>query len=148
MVFNCVLVLCSGLPVSVSVVLTITAQLFINGEAATTSIDRGLVSTISTEADFHKLNGHVDPPSCFVVSKLSAGSACPRNFFPYQCSGHGPFSTAYFGGFGLWVRVEVLVSDCNNSFPNTNHNLNHNSNDYLTLTPKSNPELTLTLTLY
>ena len=32
-----------------------------------------------------------------------------RNFFPYQCSGHGPFSTAYFGGFGLWVRVKGVV---------------------------------------
>ena len=48
---------------------------------------------------------------------------------------------------GFPVRVEVLGSDCNNRFPNTNHNLNHNSNYYLTLTPKSNPELTLTLTL-
>ena len=60
-----------------------------------------------------------------------------RNFFSYQCSGHGPFSTANFGGFGLLVRVEILGSDCNNRFPNTNHNLNHNSNYYLTLTPKS-----------
>ena len=40
-----------------------------------------------------------------------------------------------------------MGSDCNNRFPNNNHNLNHNSNDYLTITPKSNPELTLTLTL-
>ena len=30
-------------------------------------------------------------------------------------------------------------SDCNNCFPNTNHSLNHNSNDNLTLNPKSNP---------
>ena len=30
---------------------------------------------------------------------------------------------------GFWVRVEVLGSDCNNRFPNTNHNLNHNSNN-------------------
>ena len=34
-------------------------------------------------------------------------------------NGHGPFSTAYFGGFGLWVRVKVLGSNCNNRFPNT-----------------------------
>ena len=46
------------------------------------------------------------------------------------------------------VRVEVLGRDCNNRFPNTNHNLNQNSNEYLTLNPKSNIELTLTLSLY
>ena len=63
--------------------------------------------------------------------------------FPINAPGIGRFE-----GFGLWVRVEVLGSDCNNRFPNTNHNLNHNSNDYLTLNPKSNPELTLILTLY
>ena len=39
---------------------------------------------------------------------------------PTKTSGHGPFSTASFGGFGLCV--EVLGSDCNNRFPNTNHN--------------------------
>ncbi len=59
----------------------------------------------------------------------------------------GRFQLLNLGGFGLWVRVEVLGIDCGNRFPNTNHNRNHNSNDYLTLTSKSNPELTLTLTL-
>ena len=48
----------------------------------------------------------------------------------------------------LWVRVKVLGSGCNNRFPNTHHNLNHNSNDNLILNRKSNPKLTLTLTLY
>ena len=71
-----------------------------------------------------------------------------RNFFPINAPGMGSFQLLNLGGFGLWVRVGVLGSDCNNRFPNTNHNLNHNSNDYLTLTPKSNPEFTLTLTLY
>ena len=42
-----------------------------------------------------------------------------RVIFSYQCSGHGPFST---GAFGLWVRVKILGSDCNNRFHNTNHN--------------------------
>ena len=46
------------------------------------------------------------------------------------------------------VRLIVRMTVYQHSFPNTNHNLNHNSNDCLTLTPKSNPELTLTLTLY
>ena len=70
-------------------------------------------------------------------------------FFPINAPGMDRFQLLLkFGGFGLWVRVEVLGSDCNNRFPNTDHNLNHNSNDYLTLAPKSNPELTLTLTLY
>ena len=67
-----------------------------------------------------------------------------RTFFSYQCSGHGPYSTAYFGGFGLWVIVKVLGSDSSNRFANTNHNLNRNSNDNLTITPKYNPTLTLT----
>ena len=73
-----------------------------------------------------------------------------RIFFPIDAPGMGRFQLLNLGvlGYGLWVRVEVLGSDCNNRFPNTNHNLNHNSNDCLTLTPKSNPALTLTLTLY
>ena len=57
------------------------------------------------------------------------------NFFPINAPGMGRFQLLNLGGFGLWVRVEVLGSDCNNRFPNTNHNLNHNSNDDLTLTP-------------
>ena len=36
-----------------------------------------------------------------------------------------------------------MGSDCNNRFPNTNHNLNYNFNDYLTPNPKSNTERTL-----
>ena len=70
-----------------------------------------------------------------------------RNFFLSMLRAWAVFNCLIWG-FGLWVRVEVLGSDCNNRFPNTNHNLNHDSNEYLTLTPKSNPELTLTLTLY
>ena len=66
-------------------------------------------------------------------------------FFPINAPGMGRFKLL---NLGVGVRVEVLGSDCNNRFRNTNHNLNHNSNDYLTLTPKSNPELTLTLTIY
>ena len=69
-------------------------------------------------------------------------------FFPISAPGMGRFQLLNLGGFGLLVRVKVLGSDCNNRFPNTNHNLNHNSNDNLTLNPKSNPKLTLTLTLY
>ena len=61
-----------------------------------------------------------------------------RTFFPINAPGRDRFQLLNLGvlGYGLWVRVEVLGSDCNNRFPNTNHNLNHNSNDYLTLTPK------------
>ena len=76
-------------------------------------------------------------------------TACrTRNFVPINAPGMGRFQLLNLGGFGLWVRVKVLGSDCNTRFPNTNHNLNHNSNDDLTLNSKSNPVLTLTLTLY
>ena len=73
-----------------------------------------------------------------------------RNFFHINDPGMGRFKLFNLGvlGYGLWVTVKVLGSDCNNRFPNTNHNLNHNSNDNLTLNRKSNPKLTLTLTLY
>ena len=71
-------------------------------------------------------------------------------FFPINAPGMGRFQLLNLGvlGYGLCVRVKILGSDCNNRFPNTNHNLNHNSNDNLTLHPKSNPKLTLTLTFY
>ena len=49
--------------------------------------------------------------------------------------------------WGLWVRVKVLGSACNNRFPNNNHKINHNSNANLILNPKLNPKLALTLTL-
>ena len=47
-------------------------------------------------------------------------------FFPINAPGMGRFQLN-LGGFGLWVRVKILGSDCNNRFPNTNHNLSHNS---------------------
>ena len=68
-------------------------------------------------------------------------------FFPTNAPGMGRFQllSLVVLGYGL---ESTFGSDCNTRFPNTNHNLNHNSNDYLTLNPKSNTELTLTLTLY
>ena len=71
-----------------------------------------------------------------------------RNFFPINAPGMGRFQLLNLGvlGYGLelrfWVVIAIIVSL---TLP---HNLNNNSNDYLTLTPKSNPELTLTLTPY
>ncbi len=55
------------------------------------------------------------------ITKLSRKPSPGRVIFlSDQCLGQGPFSTAKFGGFGLWVRVEVLGSDCNNRFPKGN----------------------------
>ena len=71
-----------------------------------------------------------------------------RNFFHINAPGMDRIQLLNLGGFGLRDSVKVLGSDCNNRFPNTNHNLNHTSNDNLTLNPKSNPKLTMTLTLY
>ena len=75
---------------------------------------------------------------------MTVGVIC----FPINAPGMGRFELLNLRALDYGFRVEVLGSDCNNHFPNTNHNLNHNSNDYLTLNPKSNPELTLILTLY
>ena len=52
--------------------------------------------------------------------------------FPINSPSMGRFQLLNLGGLGY----EILGSDCNNRFPNTNHNLNHNSNDNLTLNPK------------
>ena len=71
-----------------------------------------------------------------------------RNFLPINAPGMGRFQLFNLGGLGyglqlrFWVVIAILVSL-------TLTILNHNSNDYLTLNPKSNPKLRpLTLTLY
>ena len=80
----------------------------------------------------------------FFVCRLSR----QRNFFPINAPGMGRFQMLNLGVLGYGLELRFWGSDCNNRFPNTNHNLNHNSNDNIPLNPKSNPKLTLTLTLY
>ena len=42
-------------------------------------------------------------------------------FCPINAPGKGRFQLLNLGGFGLWVGVKVLDSDCNNRFPNTKY---------------------------
>ena len=98
-------------------------------------LDRFDKNALSKEICFCRGGAWTGGPGCVIC-------------FPINAPGMSRFQLLNLGGFGLWVRVNVLGSDCNNRFPNTNHNLNHNSNDNLTLNPKSNHVLTLTLTVY
>ena len=53
-----------------------------------------------------------------MIESTCGGIEGRRNFFPYQCSGHGTFSTVQFdlGGFScgfdltFWVVITIIVS--------------------------------------
>ena len=104
----------------------------------------------SVQEKYHTAHMQLLSPSIYLFGSASPShnkNYASRVIFFYPCSRQRQFSTARFGGFGLWVRVRILDNGYHNRFPNYNPNLNHNPNRNITLTPTLTPNSSVTLTI-